>query len=97
MIHHILENFANAVEQLSKETKVSDPISKLLIKKINTVFGLKDFSGNFLSCLKSIGNYVREYKKLPIIVKARKTNEYTQFDTPLITITGIENIQPEAV
>lgn len=97
IILYIVDKFANSVKELSKETKKNDPITKLLLEKITTVFGFKEFSENFINCLKKIGQYIFQNNRLPITVSARKSDESTPFEKPLITITGRNNIDVSAV
>lgn len=96
VINHIFDNFVEHVILLSQENQ-DGIITKKLLKKINIVFGDKQFSHDFVSCLKKLGTAIKDTRKLPLIVKARKTNEWVKYQQALITITGTNNINPEFI
>lgn len=97
VINYVFENFVKNVILLTKKNKESKKLSQKIEKKINSVFGFKNFSKDFVKNLKELGESIKLTKKLPLIVKTKKTSQNIPFQSVLITITGKHNIDPKFI
>ncbi|WP_033159872.1 nicotinate phosphoribosyltransferase [Mycoplasmoides alvi] len=96
IIHKVFNDFISSVILLSNE-KNNGKITNLLKLKLNQVFGFQDFSIDFISCLKELGKSIKLTKKLPLIVMAHKSLDHIPFQTCLMTISGIKQINPKFI
>ena len=91
IVTKVLSDFENAVKKIGIENG-KGTVSKIIKEKIWKVFGFEKLADDYLSVLVDLGNYLLIHNKLPLIIKAKKSNEFMEYQSALLTIKGIENI-----
>lgn len=96
VVNSILDKFKKAVIEIGKEDG-KGKVSQIIYNKLFKVFGIKEIANDYVSLLTDLGKYLLVNKKLPLIIKAKESNEDNEYQTPLLTIKGIDGIEKKYV
>lgn len=96
IVNKVFNDFIEVVKLIGIE-KGKGPVSEVIKQKILKVFGFEKLADDYICILVDLGNYLLVHNKLPLIVKAKKSNEFADYQTPLLIIKGIENINKKYV
>ncbi|MDC4183042.1 nicotinate phosphoribosyltransferase [Mycoplasma bradburyae] len=91
----IIDRFVYSLIEMYNEK--DDKIKNLIRNKLYSVFSNKEFSDDFTKALIDVSKYANEHKRLPIIISVRKSDQYINFNEPLLTICGEEGINKKYV
>ena len=92
----ILEVFGNFCDSVLAVQ--NDPgLAQALTDKVTTVFGDPQFGLEFTQHICYLANFLKQHHQLPLTVKIHQSSEGLAFRTPLVTITGSDQMVPELV
>ncbi|QZX49052.1 nicotinate phosphoribosyltransferase [Mycoplasma sp. E35C] len=95
IVQDIMQRFVSSLIALHNET--DHQIKNLVEDKLNRVFSNQEFTDDFIAALLDLAKYAAKHNRLPLIISVHESDNYLDFNQPLLTICGEEGIDKNHV